>query len=189
VYEETVRIPMLFRLPPPSGREIGSLAVAEPVGTIDIVPTILDLLSLPFDESLQGESLLPLMAAAAGVETPADGRARPNGDKGVPEGRPISARYVVSATSGNSPSFAFIRGDKKLILRKNGRCELYDLSSDPGETINLAVRNQFSVRIAAQRAVEWLGGVIGETLDGRDAAEASLDPGTREDLEALGYLE
>jgi hypothetical protein len=101
----------------------------------------------------------------------------------------MAARFVVSATSGNSPSFAFIRGDEKLILRKNGRCELYDLRSDPGETANLAVRNQFSARITAQQALVWLGGVIGETPEGRDAAEAFLDPGTREDLEALGYLE
>ncbi|MCP4600082.1 MAG: sulfatase-like hydrolase/transferase [Proteobacteria bacterium] len=56
VFEEEVRVPLLIRVPGYDGRDI-----REVVGTIDIVPTIADLLGAPENKQHIGKSLVPLM--------------------------------------------------------------------------------------------------------------------------------
>ena len=58
LYEEISRIPLIFRLPGvlPEGKRVEGLCE-----TMDIVPTILDICSIPIPEWMDGRSLLPRM--------------------------------------------------------------------------------------------------------------------------------
>ena len=58
LYEEAIRVPLIFRYPPalPGGKRI-----ERQVSQIDIMPTIFELLGLPMPVEAQGRSLLPLI--------------------------------------------------------------------------------------------------------------------------------
>ena len=62
-YDETARVPLVFRGPGiPTGRRVPQLAAL-----VDLMPTILSLLSLPIPEHVQGRDLGPLLRGAGPV--------------------------------------------------------------------------------------------------------------------------
>ena len=60
VYQSTVRVPLILRLP--DGLGAGS-RIGSPVSSIDILPTLLDLLELPRPDAVEGISLLPALVS------------------------------------------------------------------------------------------------------------------------------
>src|SRR5215472_12279582 len=58
IYNSTLRVPLLFHLPPTTPAH----QITSPVRTIDIMPTILEILKVPVPSEVQGESLLPLIS-------------------------------------------------------------------------------------------------------------------------------
>jgi len=66
VLDHTARIPMV--LAHPAGRFAGRIVEA-PVGTIDLVPTLLAWLELPIPDGLDGRDLTPLLSGGPGAET------------------------------------------------------------------------------------------------------------------------
>lgn len=118
VYEEVLRVPLIISAPLllPAG-----VVIPSQVRSIDIVPTILDLLGIPPHAACQGESLLPLLTTPSAPHRPALSQCGGNNKTGAEE--------VVSLSEG----------DYKLIWKRNeDRCELYHLPSDPGEHHDLA---------------------------------------------------
>jgi hypothetical protein len=122
-YEETTRVPILLSLPGvlPEGRE-----VKERVRTIDIAPTLTEVLGLERSPKMSGSSLLPLVR---GVKEPdervvlTEGR----GTRGLMVGR-----WRLITRDGNAQTI--IINDKPTVLPE----ELFDLEEDPGERHNLA---------------------------------------------------
>lgn len=57
VFEEDVRVPLAFSIPGHPGH-----LIEEPVGTIDVAPTLVDLLGGPAEPQDRGRSLVPMMA-------------------------------------------------------------------------------------------------------------------------------
>ncbi|HOO77034.1 MAG TPA: tetratricopeptide repeat protein [bacterium] len=55
---EHVHVPLIVKFP--KGRFAGSV-VADPIRTMDVMPTVLDLLRIPVAEAIQGTSFLPLL--------------------------------------------------------------------------------------------------------------------------------
>jgi hypothetical protein len=122
-YEETTRIPILFSLPGvlPEGS-----AVKDRVRNVDMAPTVLELEGLEPNPRMSGVSLLGL----------ARGKGEADPRVVVSEGRGTRSIY-----SGNlrlilreGPAQTITVGDKQVVVAE----ELYDLSSDPGERVNLA---------------------------------------------------
>jgi arylsulfatase A-like enzyme len=119
MWDETVRVPIVMSLP---GRLPEGARVTSPVSTLDIAPTIVDLLGIPRPRTMHGTSLV---AAASGGTLDAmrpivsEGR----GTRSVRVGplryveRDPNADHLTSPTTG---------------LRV-AREELFDLSRDPGE--------------------------------------------------------
>jgi arylsulfatase A-like enzyme len=119
LYEEVLRVPLIISSPAliPSG-----LSIPTQVRSLDIVPTILDLLGIPPLAKHQGESLLPLLSLASPPERPALSQ--------IGENNPAEKK---------SELISFNTGDYKLIWDKHTDIkELYHLVTDPQEKHNIA---------------------------------------------------
>src|SRR5437764_92992 len=112
LYDSTTHVPLIIKLP---WHKSAGKTVAAQVRTFDILPTALDLASVPAPDSLDGKSLTPYFA----------------GD--------VSDRVAIGETDyplrfGWAP-LRSVRSDG-LKLIEAPRPELYDLRSDPGELTN-----------------------------------------------------
>ncbi len=166
IYEEQLRVPLLIRWPKhvPAGRRI-----AEPVGLVDLAPTIAAAASLAFDGRPDGRSLL------AALETGS-----------VAEPRPIFGRRrnYPRPYQGHRGTLFFVRdGNWKLIRATEDEAELYDLAADPAERSNL-----FTAR---PDVTERLAALLDEALARHPDRGLEVAPGheVRRGLEALGYVE
>jgi arylsulfatase A-like enzyme len=163
-YEETMRVPLIVRVP-----DLGvGRVVEQQVGLIDLMPTVLDVLGAPADQTLQGRSLVPLMRGDSLPDVPVLGEASQTpGRRAVRTG---AWKYV---TGGPEPT------------------QLFDLAADPGERTNAC-----AARADTCAALETTLREIRETL--ADAAHrsglpppppAEVDAETRERLRRLGYAD
>jgi len=120
IYEGGVRVPWIIRGP---GSAAGA-ECAEPVITMDILPTVLDALGLPLpaETPVDGVSLLPLLADPSGSL----------------DREAIYWHYPHYHSMGARPYSAVRMGDWKLIEHHDGPVELFRLSSDIHEDRNLA---------------------------------------------------
>jgi len=112
--QEQIRIPLIMRYPksiPKNNR------IAQPVESIDIMPTLLDLLGLPKPETVDGKTLLPMM---------------------IKEKAQMVTIYSTSALlDGKKITTAVMRGEWKMIRSEDGKEELFNLMQDPNEDVNL----------------------------------------------------
>jgi arylsulfatase A-like enzyme len=124
-YEETTRIPILLSLPGvlPEGREVKAR-----VRSIDIAPTVLELLGVERSPKSSGASLMPLVR----------GETEPDERVVLSEGRGtralLSGKYRLLVREGAAQITTSLKGDKTETVAE----ELYDLEDDPGERHNLA---------------------------------------------------
>ena len=166
IYESATRTPFVIRAP---FERTSARRVADPVRTVDLSPTLLDLLGLrALPNAVAGSSLVPLMTGDRS-ELNLDGYAE--------------AMYPLHHY-GWSALRALRAGRFKLIDAP--RPELYDLEQDPGETQNL-----FQERLAlGQRMQTQLRSVEAQAAASAsaDAPPADVDPEVRERLAALGYV-
>ena len=176
VYEESVRVPLLFIGP---GRIAGSQRFAAPVSLVDVAPTLLELAGVPAPGSIDGTSLVGVLQRG---EAPADRTI-------VSEAR-ATKRWLdpVRHEAWNPPLFALRRGDGKFIVHRpaSGRAQpmlRFDLASDPNEEHPLPIDPEAARAIDA--AVDrYLGQSAEATGPG-----AEVNPQLRERLRALGYAE
>lgn len=162
IYDATTRVPFIVRAPFESmrGRRVKSAVRAE-----DVMPTVLDLLSTPGPDGMQGQSLAPLMTGAAtDLELVA---------------------YSESLYAFNHYGWSDVKslrsGRFKYIATT--RPELYDLERDPGELTNIYDERR---SLAERMATELDALAVEEPASA--AAPATVDPETRERLAALGYI-
>jgi arylsulfatase A-like enzyme len=175
LYEEAVRVPLVFRWPgalPPGARLTG------PVEHVDIVPTVLDLLGLPRGgEELQGRSLAQTLRGGPG----AAGR---DPQRPVFFQRRLYDTDVVRGFRVAGEKFAVRAGTWKYIEAPQEKTrELYDLQADPGETENLATARQE----VAERLARGLAGWRSRFDRGARASDDSSSE-TQEALRSLGYV-
>jgi choline-sulfatase len=163
IYDSTIRVPWLMRLPGgPSG-----LRVEAPVSQVDLVPTLIELLSLepaPGSPELEGRSLLPLLA----------------GGGSLPERLLFAESEVPFFSYGWARLRSAYQWPLKLIDAPTG--ELYDLERDPGETRNLAPESSADTRRLAAAIESWAGADTGA------GSTVGVDPEAEAQLRALGYL-
>jgi arylsulfatase A-like enzyme len=138
LYEGGIREPLIVRWP--GIVDPGSIC-SEPVTSMDFFPTMLEMagLSLRPDLHIDGESLTPLL--------------RQSGTLGRDE---LYWHFPHYHGSGNRPSGAIRVRDHKLIeWFEDGAVELYDLSSDLGETVDLSERMPESARELRAKLHAW----------------------------------
>lgn len=176
LYEELVRVPLLVRLP----RDEEGHQVDAPATLLDVAPTLLERVGAPTDSSLRGRTLAPVLR---------------NGDALVPREGPLLIAQRINRKKFYRP-FHEQRGELNVALRQGRwkgiwnpeprRFELYDLAEDPREKENVADRHRTRAEAWQERAERRLQGCATET---RGPAEAELDPESREQLRALGYID
>jgi arylsulfatase A-like enzyme/thioredoxin-like negative regulator of GroEL len=163
-YGSTLHVPLIMKVP---GMQ-GGRRIRQRVGTVDIVPTVLDLLGVEGPKELQGRSLAPLLRA------PENGNSPP-------------LYYSESLSPRLSHGFGELRvlydGTLKYIY--GPRPELFDLEDDPRELHDLsAERPAEALRLEAA-----LGSFVHQHASSEAAHAAhEVDEATRQRLEALGYL-
>jgi len=177
-YDETARVPLVFRGPGiPGGRRVPHLAAL-----VDLMPTILSLLSLPIPEKVQGRDLGPLLRGAGPVNdavyVDGGGAAYPSSVIADLDGRrwsyfaPVESRFV----------------DGRRVFRA-GTGQLFALDEDPAQQRDLAAQAPDVARRLEGQLLAWFD--ANETLARRLGPAVRLDPlsaGDRGRLEKLGYV-
>jgi arylsulfatase A-like enzyme len=146
--------------------------VTELVRTVDVMPTILELLGIAEESlDLQGRSLVPLMAGES-FAMHAFSHARTN-------------------NQGLDPQYTVRDAQWRLTVDvSSGRHWLYDLETDPRETTNVADQHR---GVVAELETVLMGQIaIDRALKERlssDPETHELDEELRRELRSLGYLD
>ena len=166
-YQTTLHVPLILRIP--QGR--GGVRVAERVGTVDIMPTVLDLLGIEIPSAVQGRSLVSLVTEAEA------GRG-----KGTSR-RPYYAETLAPRLMhGWGELRALYLGPLKYI--HGPRPELFDLEADPEELSDLVVERSSEAQALESRLRSFVAEHAGDTA----GAVSEADNETLQRLAALGYL-
>jgi arylsulfatase A-like enzyme len=178
LYNEVLRVPLVVRYP--KAFTAGS-RVDTPVSLLDIFPTVQEIAGLPGIRGLQGNSLRD-QEALAGRPARVFGQYAP-----VPERvwRTAGTRLQCDYHRAGRRSLSLQTTSFKYIWSSDGRTELYDVVSDPGETRNVAESEKNLAAALHQDLFGWLSKV--ESASG-DRVSVPVDPGTRKRLESLGYI-
>ena len=135
LYEGGIRVPAFW-----NGPGVKDDSVSEvPVSTIDFLPTLLELAGIPppATQVIDGRSLLPIR-------------------NGKNLERTDLFWHFPCYTGNAKPSSAIRQGNWKLIeFFETGKPELYDLSSDPSESRNLANTNTEKTNLLLQTLHDW----------------------------------
>jgi arylsulfatase A-like enzyme len=163
VYQDQIYVPLLIKYPHQStGKEIDNL-----VSSVDLMPTILDMLGVEIPKDVQGTSIIG------------------------PDLNP--SRFVMSESFPydgwldwherfDRIERAIFSGSFKLICSTAGKREFYNLSEDSYEKINLYNDNALSKPLEKQLN-QWL-----DTVNTESSSPAKLDKSAIDRLKSLGYV-
>ncbi len=110
LYQELVHTPLFIKVPGVKPGEVSAMTQ-----DVDLMPTILDILGISIPPDAEGVSLVPVLL---------------NNDYLVRD-------YQISQKGEDQYLVAFRLGDNKLIIKEAEPIELYNLKSDPMESINI----------------------------------------------------
>lgn len=177
IYDSVLRLPLILRFPQAIDPGMRSDAIVQ---SLDIAPTIVELLGLPAVE-FRGRSLVPLLERLP--RPPENGAAVAFSELGV------------DIFSIRTPDWRLITNPNDTRIRAGGRestsrcyrigeTELYDLRVDASERTNVADEYPEVVARLQGQLVQWLQATPQETRKQETIPEETL-----EELRALGYLQ
>lgn len=129
-FEGSARVPLMISVPGEAGRH-----VADPVSTMDVLPTLADLAGLDLSGVApwtDGETLVPLMAG--GVRK-----------------TPVAMEYAAEASI--TPLVALRQGKWKYTACRADPEQLFDLDADPHERVNLAGQPEHAAALDQMRTI------------------------------------
>ena len=163
LYDSLLRVPLIVSQP---GHLPEGLKVEQPVGLVDVLPTITDLLDLSSPKAASGVSLLPLITGAK------------------VDPRPVFC-MTFRPESKSDRTGVVARGYKFIHSLNDDRDweELYDLEADPGELVDLAPS---APPILGELRTMLRNKLRSSTMAAVNEAELSEEEIDR--LRALGYI-
>ena len=176
LYEPTVHIPLVVRIPGGAPGEISTLT-----RNVDLLPTLAEMVGIEVPAEVDGQSLMPLFAGGE-LDLPVFSETRPKAPN-----REAFEKYPIRVPGVGGKSRMIRRGDYKLILTptpEGVELQLFDLGADPTETTNLAEALPDVVRQLGWELEKWFSG-----YEGSDTSPLELDDEDMESLRALGYLD
>lgn len=166
-YDSTLHVPLIVR--PPGEVPARGTVVEQRVGTVNVLPTILDLLGIEVPETVQGHSLVPFWT----------------------EGREPSRWTAINYAENLSPRLTHGWGELRVLAEGSSKYihgpepQLFDLSVDPDELDDLAAERPEETA----RMRERLQSVIDRFAVVGASSTRSVDDEVRQRLESLGYLQ
>jgi arylsulfatase A-like enzyme len=181
-FEEVLRVPLIVTGPGvPRGRRNAS-----PLEHLDLLPTMLELASVPLPAQAQGRSFAPILRGEATE---------------LPERPRVSAGFTLP-DGFDVPAWSVRSGSWKLLRVKQGEStvdHLYDLAADPNELSDVGAREADRRRALSLLLTRYEldASLLASTLRRQPGAAgapsgpspAPLDPEREEMLRALGYIE
>ena len=162
LYDTTQHVPLIIKLP---GNEGFKGRTKNIVQLIDLAPTMLDYLRIPFPDTFEGRSLL-----------------------GALNGEPLSKAGVAYAEcqriAGGQRILASVRTRKNKYIHDYVREEhkLYEILVDPAEAANIYSRNPKLAKSCYQDILDVLGKPV-------ETERITVDPRVLEQLKTLGYVD
>lgn len=159
LYDETVHVPLLLKLP--ANQSAGKRVVAK-ARLVDVAPTILEIAGVPVPSQMQGQSLLRI--------------AKSNAEQPV---------YSISAFSQQAFGWSALESWRagKYLYVKAPKPELYDLSADPGATRNLAQTSKATLDTIAGQLEAFDRRFNGNVSGGPELTSSEMQK-----LASLGYV-
>ena len=193
IYGELTGVPLMFHGP---AFVPGGLDFDETTRSVDIAPTLLELSHLPRPETMQGQSLVPLMAAARDLPEGASLR-----DAAAAKGwepKPALAQKAETKQSGGpipheTEAFAIVADGWKLIHHTTppegtAEYELFHHAEDPLDLKDVSAENPDKVKMLAslleQEQAKVMEGALAE-----DGSSENLSDEELQRLRSLGYIQ
>jgi len=161
LYDEQIKVPFIISYPSfiPENKIIETQ-----VRCIDVMPTILDFLGIPFLKEMRGTSLIPLIF----------------GEHKFP---PQEAFSEVLAPGVQLEKFSIRFKNLKFIFTPKTKVkEFYNLESDPGELVNIIDKKSLQAKVLEKKLFNWMG-----KYDTKPKKEVSDT--IKEKLKSLGYFQ
>jgi arylsulfatase A-like enzyme/MFS family permease len=135
LYDEVLRVPLVFVIPGVSPREVD-----QPVMLIDVAPTLVDAIKAKPPASFRGRSLLPAILGEA-----------------LPQ-RPVHAELLASPEGVREAKMAIdpVNRTKVIYRVSDNFFEVYDLASDPGEQKNLVHSRRDLAQEMRRQITSWM---------------------------------
>jgi choline-sulfatase len=134
-FEPSARVPLFVSVPGTSSG--GVRRVADPVSLLDLAPTLLELAEVPGHGELASEMDGASLAGSAG---------RGGGAGAGRRARAVPAEYLAEGVT--APAVMLRDGRHKFVACPGDPDQLYDLSEDPAELVNLAERPEHGATVA-----------------------------------------
>lgn len=196
LYDTEVKIPLIIK---PPKKQYKNRQIREQVESIDVMPTILELLGLPEGKEAQGKSLVKLMKdqKAARKDSRAFGESSNTGFTAFV--RTNKWKYISPMKREMKELIQGLEPSDKVDLSKyiiEGE-QLYDLENDPGETRNRAEKEKSVVAGLRKELHVWEeeNKRIAQQLRSSeedissDRKKVRLTEAEKEQLRALGYAQ
>jgi arylsulfatase A-like enzyme len=167
LYDEVLRVPLIFRLP---GGGHAARRVAAQASLVDLAPTLLDLLGIEIHPEMEGRSLAPALR-----------------DENALESAPIYARLQRSLVAVRTDETKLVHG------LEGPEQEFFDLADDPSERANLLEAGAPARAEQDRRTLlAWLNqqhALARQRARGAGHRPLEIPPEMEEQLRGLGYLE
>jgi choline-sulfatase len=170
LYNATVHVPLIVK--PPGGSGIPAARRRDSVETVAVAPTLLQLAGIKEStDSIHAQfQSHALLGTLSGTNQPAKDLA-------------YSETFYPFSSFGWSPLHAL--ESERFHFIEAPQPELYDLETDPGETLNIAAQQPAAVAVFREKMQELLAH---NPFTRQDVGAGNLNPDAQEKLRALGYF-
>ena len=161
LYSTVTRVPLIIRSP----MALGGYQVSDVVETIDLMPTLLELIGATVPEQAQGRSAAPLL----------------RGEELEPKSAFSESRFFGRQRAVTNSA------ERMIFSQESGRIELYEYKRDSEEQEDLASRDPNTVSQLKRELTDWFDWM--RSTEVATSGYGELDPEVEEQLRALGYLD